>query len=176
MADTLRGCGYEIDHQIGIAGYFIDLGAKDPERPGRYLLGIECDGATYHSAQSARDRDRIRQNHLEDLGWRIHRIWSTDWFRFPDRELKKTAEAIEAAKAHIPFIHGNTPENNAHGSNEGEEEPEAKADTNANPITEPKPNSLAKKYKLAELSISTNGLDLHAGPVPHDDGLDSTCC
>ena len=164
VADTLRGCGYEIDHQIGIAGYFIDLGAKDPERPGRYLLGIECDGATYHSAQSARDRDRIRQNHLEDLGWRIHRIWSTDWFRFPDRELKKTAEAIEAAKAHIPFIHGNTPENNAHGSNEGEEEPEAKADTNANPIAEPKPNSLAKKYKLAELSISTNGLDLHAVP------------
>ena len=164
VADALRGCGYEIDHQIGINGYFIDLGAKDPERPGYYLLGIECDGATYHRAQSARDRDRIRQNHLENLGWRIHRIWSTDWFRFPDRELKKTAEAIEAAKAHIPFIHGNTPENNAHGSNEGEEEPEAKADTNANPITEPKPNSLAKKYKLAELSISTNGLDLHAVP------------
>lgn len=60
VADALRKYGYEIDHQIGSAGYFIDLGVKDPERPGRYLLGIECDGATYHSAQSAHDRDRIR--------------------------------------------------------------------------------------------------------------------
>ena len=98
VADALRGDGYEIDHQIGSAGYFIDLAVKDPERPGRYLLGIECDGATYHSAQSARDRDRIRQEVLEGLGWCIHRIWSTDWFRFPERELKKAAEAIEVAK------------------------------------------------------------------------------
>lgn len=164
VADALRACGYEIDHQIGTAGYFIDLGVKDPERPGRYLLGIECDGATYHSAQSARDRDRIRQEVLEGLGWRIHRIWSTDWFRFPDRELKKAAEAIEAAKAHIPFSIGKTPETNNHDSNEDKDEPETEVDATGDPTPEPKSNSLAEKYELAELSISTNGLDLHAVP------------
>ena len=102
VAAALRGLGYQVEHQIGSAGYFIDLGVKDPERPGRYLLGIECDGATYHSAQSARDRDRLRQQVLEDRGWRIHRIWSTDWFRNPDRELTRVVEAIEAARVHVP--------------------------------------------------------------------------
>ncbi len=170
VADALRGCGYEIDHQIGSAGYFIDLAVKDPERPGRYLLGIECDGATYHSAQSARDRDRIRQEVLEGLGWRIHRIWSTDWFRFPDRELKKAAEAIEAAKVHIPFSIGKTPETNNHDSNEDKDinedkdKSETEVDATGDPTPEPKSNSLAEKYKVAELSISTNGLDLHAVP------------
>ena len=164
VADALRRCGYEIDHQIGIAGYFIDLGVKDSKRPGRYLLGIECDGATYHSAKSARDRDRSRQEVLEEKGWRIHRIWSTDWFRHPERELKKAAEAIEAAKAHIPFSIVKTPETNNHDSNEDKDEPETEVDATSAPTPESKSNSLAEKYKLAELSISTNGLDLHAVP------------
>nr|WP_304188973.1 DUF3320 domain-containing protein [Rhodothermus marinus]MBO2492354.1 DUF3320 domain-containing protein [Rhodothermus marinus] len=101
VAEAIRGLGYEVHHQVGSAGYFIDLAVVDPERPGRYLLGIECDGATYHSARSARDRDRIRQAVLEGLGWRIHRIWSTDWFRNPDRQLQKVAEAIEAARVRL---------------------------------------------------------------------------
>src|SRR5690606_1429384 len=84
---------------VGAGGFRIDLAIVDPERPGRYLLGIECDGATYHSARTARDRDRIRQAVLEGLGWRIHRIWSTDWFRDPQRELKRAVAAIERAKA-----------------------------------------------------------------------------
>ncbi len=161
VADALRGCGYEVDHQIGYANYFIDLGIKDPERPGRYLLGIECDGATYHSAQSARDRDRIRQEKLEDLGWRIHRIWSTDWFRFPDRELKKAAEAIEAAKAHVPSPSNPEPENDVQDSSEDKKEPDVQVD----PKPESKPKSLTEKYKLAELDISTNGNALHAVPL-----------
>ena len=165
VADALRGCGYKVDHQIGSAGYFIDLGVKDPERPGRYLLGIECDGATYHSAQSARDRDRIRQGVLEDLGWCIHRIWSTDWFRYPDRELRKAAEAIEAAKTHIPSDHNDSPENNAQGSYDSEEETGIEVDTTVQPTPEPKTNSLTEKYKLAELAISTNRHDLHAVPT-----------
>ncbi len=164
VAGALRGCGYEIDHQIGSAGYFIDLAVKDPERPGRYLLGIECDGATYHSAKSARDRDRIRQEVLEGLGWRIHRIWSTDWFRFPERELKKAAEAIEAAKVHIPISIGKTPETNNHDSNDDKDESETVVDATGDPTPEPKSNSLSDKYKVAKLSISTNGLDLHAVP------------
>ena len=157
VADALRECGYEVDHQIGSAGYFIDLGIKDSERPGRYLLGIECDGATYHSAQSARDRDRLRQQVLEGLGWRIHRIWSTDWFRNPDRELRKAAEAIEAAKVHIAFPPVSAPENDIPCSNEGERESEV--ETTADPTLKPSP--LAEKYKVAELIISTNGRDLH---------------
>ncbi len=165
VADALRECGYEVDHQIGSAGYFIDLGIKDSEHQGRYLLGIECDGATYHSAQSARDRDRIRQGVLEGLGWRIHRIWSTDWFRNPDRELRKAAEAIEAAKTHIPSDHNDSPKNNTQGSYGSEEETEIEVDTTVQPTPEPKTNSLTEKYKLAELAISTNGRDLHAVPI-----------
>ena len=166
VADALRGCGYKIDHQIGSAGYFIDLGVKDSERPGRYLLGIECDGATYHSAQSARDRDRLRQQVLEGLGWRIHRIWSTDWFRNPNQELRKTAEAIEAAKAHIPSSYSNSnTENNTQGSNGSKKKPEIGIDITVHPTPKLRTNSLTQKYRLAELVISTDGRDLYAVPL-----------
>lgn len=95
---SLQELGYEVKRQVGSAGFYIDLAVTDPDLPGRFLLGIECDGATYHSARSARDRDRLRQEVLEGLGWTIHRIWSTDWFKQPERELKKVVEAIERAK------------------------------------------------------------------------------
>ena len=97
VASALRARGHEIDHQVGSAGFFIDLAVVDPNRPGRYMLGIECDGAKYHSARSARDRDRLRQQVLEGLGWSIHRVWSTDWFRNPERELARIEEEIESA-------------------------------------------------------------------------------
>ena len=98
VADALRREGYRVEHQIGQAGFSIDLAVVDPDRPGRYLLGIECDGATYHSARMARDRDRARQAVLESLGWTIHRIWSTDWFRNPQEQLSRTVAAIEKAR------------------------------------------------------------------------------
>jgi very-short-patch-repair endonuclease len=98
VASALEGLGHKVDAQVGTAGFFIDLAIRDPSRPGRYLLGVECDGATYHSARSARDRDRLRQQVLEDRDWFIHRIWSTDWFRQPQKELRRLVEAIEAAK------------------------------------------------------------------------------
>ena len=164
VADALRELGFQVDHQIGSAGYFIDLGVKDPERPGRYLLGIECDGATYHSAQSARDRDRLRQQVLEGLGWRIHRIWSTDWFRTPDHELRKAAEAIEAAKIHVPSPPVPTSENDIPDSNQGEEEPETEPAVIPRLTPDPQENPLTEKYKVAELVISTDGRDLHEVP------------
>jgi very-short-patch-repair endonuclease len=99
VASALRELEHRVEYQIGVGGFRIDLAVVDPERPGRYLLGIECDGATYHSARTARDRDRIRQSVLEGLGWRIHRVWSTDWFRDPRRELERVAASIERAKA-----------------------------------------------------------------------------
>lgn len=96
--------GYQVEPQIGSAGYFIDIGVKDPDAPGRYLLAIECDGASYHSSRSARDRDRLRQGVLEGLGWRFHRIWSTDWFRNPEQELHRAIDAIEAARIPVEKI------------------------------------------------------------------------
>ena len=89
----------ELHRQVGCAGFAIDLAVVDRDLPGKYLLGIECDGATYHSSATARDRDRLRQQVLEDLGWRIHRIWSTDWFRTPQRELDRVMEAVRRAKS-----------------------------------------------------------------------------
>ncbi len=103
VAARLKERGHSVDHQIGSSGFFVDLGIIDPARPGRYLLGIECDGATYHSARSARDRDRLRQQVLEGLGWNIHRIWSTDWFHHPEREMEKVEEAIRQAKQDESF-------------------------------------------------------------------------
>ena len=99
VAVALRARGHEIEHQVGSAGFFIDLAVVDPDRPGRYMLGIECDGAKYHSARSARDRDRLRQQVLEGLGWSIHRVWSTDWFRSRERELTRIEETIRSAKS-----------------------------------------------------------------------------
>jgi very-short-patch-repair endonuclease len=98
----LTGLGYTVHTQVGCAGFFLDLAVLDTAQPGRYLLGIECDGARYHSARSARDRDRLRQNVLEGLGWRIHRIWSTDWFNNSDRELRRLVQAIEVAQTSSP--------------------------------------------------------------------------
>lgn len=98
VADRLREEGYDVEYQVGVAGFYIDLTVKDPDRPGRHLLGIECDGATYHSAKMARVRDRTRQAVLESLGWTIHRIWSTDWFRNPEEQLSQVLQSIERAR------------------------------------------------------------------------------
>jgi very-short-patch-repair endonuclease len=90
--------GFHAHSQVGVSSFRIDLGVIDPARPGEYIVGVECDGATYHSARSARDRDRLRQEVLEGLGWRLHRIWSTDWFRNPQRETDKLLAAIKSAR------------------------------------------------------------------------------
>jgi very-short-patch-repair endonuclease len=97
VIDALRAHGWTVHPQVGIAGYFIDLAIAHPDYPGRYLLGVECDGATYHSAKSARDRDRLRQSVLEGLGWTIHRIWSTDWFRDPVAQAARVTEVSRRA-------------------------------------------------------------------------------
>ena len=99
VAAALAGLGYTVESQVGIAGLFVDLAIRDPGRPGRYLLGIECDGAAYHGARSARDRDRLRQEVLEDQRWILHRIWSSDWYRQPERELRRLKAALEKARA-----------------------------------------------------------------------------
>lgn len=94
VMDRLKAHGYHVVPQVGVGGFSIDLAVKDPDDHNKFILGIECDGATYHSAKSARDRDKIRQEILENLGWKIHRIWSTDWFQFPDREVQRLIEKL----------------------------------------------------------------------------------
>ena len=94
----LQGLGYDVKRQIGASGFRVDLAVSDPEKPGRFLLGIECDGAQYHASRSARDRDRLRQEVLEAHGWIIHRVWSADWYLRPQAELKKIEEAIASAR------------------------------------------------------------------------------
>jgi very-short-patch-repair endonuclease len=91
----LQEKGFEVVPQLGVAGYFIDLAVRHPDLEGSFILGVECDGATYHSAKSVRDRDRLRQEILEKLGWKIYRIWSTDWFRNPRIEFKKLIARLE---------------------------------------------------------------------------------
>lgn len=94
VKEVLRQAGYTVEHQVGVAGYFVDLGIVHPREATRFALGIECDGWTYHSTASARDRDVQRQHILEERGWKIHRIWSTDWFR---NRGQATAQLLAAA-------------------------------------------------------------------------------
>lgn len=98
---ALESEGFHCEPQVGVAGFFIDIAVSAPDRQGRYLMGIECDGATYHSAKSARDRDRLRQDVLEGLGWRIRRIWSTDWFSNPDEVLSPILRELHQLKAFV---------------------------------------------------------------------------
>jgi very-short-patch-repair endonuclease len=98
--DALSAKGLPLSPQWGASRYRIDLVARHPQRPGRFVLAIECDGASYHSAPTARDRDRLRQQNLEALGWRFHRIWSTDWFMRREEEIERAVAAFNAALKH----------------------------------------------------------------------------
>jgi len=96
--------GYRITTQVGCSGYRIDMAVKHPNINSAYVLGIECDGATYHSARTARDRDRLRQEVLEKMGWKIYRIWSTDWIKDPVNECEKLLQAVDEAIASFEII------------------------------------------------------------------------
>lgn len=89
VAARLEQLGWVVHPQVGVSGFRIDLGVVDPDAPGAYLAGVECDGATYHRGATARDRDRLRQAVLEGLGWCILRIWSTDWWTNATREAER---------------------------------------------------------------------------------------
>jgi hypothetical protein len=95
VIQQLKAIGCEPVPQVGVAGFFIDIGIRHPSWPHGFIMGVECDGATYHSSKSARDRDRYRQEVLEGLGRHLHRIWSTDWFENPAREAERLRKAIE---------------------------------------------------------------------------------
>ena len=97
LATALRDRGYLLHEQVGIAGCFIDLAVLSPDLPGRYILGIECDGPGYRSARSARDRDRLRRSVLEDHAWILYRVWSLDWLHRPVEQMELLEAAIQRA-------------------------------------------------------------------------------
>lgn len=94
VAAEIRRLGYQVDHQVGSSGFRIDLAVRRPDQEGTYMLAVECDGATFHSAVWARERDRLRQEVLEGLGWRFHRVWSTDWFHRRKEEVRRLEAAL----------------------------------------------------------------------------------
>lgn len=98
VAGAIRTLGYDVVPQVGCAGFRIDLGVVDPNNASEYILGIECDGASYHSSAVARDRDRLRQEVLERLGWRIHRIWSPDWVKDRAGEIERLSKSAKQAQ------------------------------------------------------------------------------
>lgn len=172
VAHALRDLGYEVHHQVGSAGFRIDLAVVDPERPGRYLLGIECDGATYHSARSARDRDRLRQKILKSLGWSIHRVWSTDWFRDPERELRRVAESIERAKVGRGTCGGLNPMHegidqtpaNLPMSSQGTGHDEGDNGIMREPSRPPRDIIQGSPYRMASPTVYLVGWELHEVP------------
>ncbi|QIW15079.1 hypothetical protein A4G20_01240 [Pasteurellaceae bacterium RH1A] len=93
---ALAQAGYNSQPQVGVNGFFLDLAVRNPNYPSQFLIGIECDGPTYHSANTVRDRDRLRQEVLENLGWEIHRIWSTDWYKNPEAALTPVLHRLKA--------------------------------------------------------------------------------
>lgn len=103
VAAQLARRGWDVVPQVGISGFRVDLGIRDPDRPGTYLAGVECDGATYHSSATARDRDKVREQVLRGLGWTIVRVWSTDWWFDPagaaDRLHAALSEQLDATRA-----------------------------------------------------------------------------
>ena len=105
VCDFLRDNGFTVDTQVGCSGYRIDLGLRKPNS-SNYALAIECDGATYHCSKNARDRDRLRQQVLERMGWKFYRIWSTDWYRNKAVEKERL---LQAAREAISRVERKTP-------------------------------------------------------------------
>jgi len=116
----LRDHGYEVHTQVGCAGFRIDIAVVHPSDSSVYAAGIECDGAQYHSSLVARDRDRLRQEILEARGWRIIRVWSTDWYLNREACQKRLLDQVERACRQDPrdglakptegCLHGESPQ------------------------------------------------------------------
>ncbi|WP_239025493.1 DUF3320 domain-containing protein [Roseicyclus persicicus] len=161
VARVIRAQGFLADPQVGSRGFRIDIGVRHPDRPGQYLLAVECDGAAYHAALWARERDRLRQGILENLGWRFHRIWSTDWFHHRAREIERLRTALEGARAAMDDGI------RVRGANHGSE----RATLPAEPVAK-QPDAIdighlalkAPAYVRADLSIRSS-IEPHEAPV-----------
>lgn len=135
VSEFLTENGCEVHRQIGCAGYRLDLAVPDPLHPGRYVLGIECDGADYHSSPVARDRDRLRQQVLEGLGWKIYRVWSTDWYLHPKECREKLLETVKEAVKQAKL--------------------QAKSESESEDVKINEPSAWAKTAKAYEISVGS---------------------
>lgn len=97
IAARLIALGRTVHLHVGCSGYHVDVAVEDPDEPGRYLLGIECDGDNFKQSRTARDRFRLQDEVLKGLGWELHRVWSSDWWDNPDREIARIESAIMGA-------------------------------------------------------------------------------
>jgi hypothetical protein len=159
VAAAIRSLGYLADPQVGTAGFRIDLGVRHPDRPGQYLLAVECDGAAYHAALWARERDRLRQDVLENLGWHFHRIWSTDWFHHRSQEIQRLSAALNQARLTV------RDGIRVRGANDGAVKPTVVAQDAAPELIEIDHLALsAPLYVRAELSVRSN-LEPHEAPI-----------
>jgi very-short-patch-repair endonuclease/DNA polymerase III delta prime subunit len=161
--------GIQLQPQVGVAGYRIDFGVRDEQLPGRYLCGIECDGAAYHSSETARDRDRLRQQVLEARGWTIHRLWSTDWFKDRGGQIERLLELIERTrqKAHEEQVAEQEARERLATLEQEEAQPAGhEAVLDAPPSEASAPGHVqAQPYILAETPLIYNGQDFHAAPA-----------
>ncbi len=98
IAGALEAAGLSVARRVGLAGLFVDVAVKDPRADG-YGLGILTDGAFYAAARSARDRDRLQENALAMMGWRLTRSWAADWLVRPDAEAARLASLAGASGA-----------------------------------------------------------------------------
>ena len=94
VAKEIEKTGYEVEPQVGVTNYFIDIGVRSKKNEKKFCLGVECDGSQYHSTQQQIRYDKYRQGVLEDKGWEIHRIWSIDWFNNKEEEIKKLQDKL----------------------------------------------------------------------------------
>lgn len=159
VAQVIRNMGYPCDHQVGSAGFRIDLGVRHPDQMGRYILAVECDGATYHSALWARERDRLRQDVLQGLGWQFHRIWSTDWFHRRHSEIDRLRAALEkAALAEGPDYTGA----NRDGLLLAQEQPNTPIAPET--VLPPPPELMAPAYEVSSFRVKSTA-EPHEAPM-----------
>ncbi|HEX2211834.1 MAG TPA: DUF3320 domain-containing protein, partial [Longimicrobium sp.] len=176
VMDELARRGVRVQAQVGAAGYRIDMAVVDDEMPGRYVCGIECDGVAYHASETARDRDRLRQQVLEARGWQIHRVWSTDWFKDREGQIERLLKLIDASRVHA---------RESAAAREAEEEARRRdaeqrellriekivgdADANASPPQAPPPPDAPAEipvapYEMADVTPRYAGTDILAAP------------
>ncbi len=99
IGKALSACGWQVEPQVGASAFRVDLAVVDPDNPGRYLAGVECDGSSYQRSATARDRDKLREEVLRGLGWEIIRVWSTDWWLNPAGTIEKLDTRLRALLA-----------------------------------------------------------------------------
>jgi len=179
VAAELARRGVRLQPQVGVAGYRIDLGVLDDEVAGRYVCGIECDGVAYHSAETARDRDRLRQQVLEARGWTIIRVWSTDWFKDRPGQIARLLQFIAQAKQEAKERIANEAEMEAQARDAADAERRADAERQAQIDSETLETVRAiaaagsyvrpsvPAYRLADSKVGHLAVDLLGAPTSH---------